>query len=164
MLTEELSYLYEILHPKAVVIALQNVSLRIKPIPKQLTFIPSALSTLVSNMVSFTVRLLFPTCPAHQHAHQLLNMTILITAFVGSDVTHAIHLPSSLVSGNKSTSCVSHAVVLMSIDQPFAFSTPTTQPIRCRPHYTEHTMQTVQMYEHLNVKLVPDLIARASIT
>lgn len=31
-----------------------NVGLRIKPIPKQLTFIPSALSTLVSNMVSFT--------------------------------------------------------------------------------------------------------------
>ena len=34
---------------------LQNVQLRIKPIPKQLTFIPSALTTLVSNMVSFTV-------------------------------------------------------------------------------------------------------------
>lgn len=31
-----------------------NVQLRIKPIPKQLTFIPSALTTLVSNMVSFT--------------------------------------------------------------------------------------------------------------
>ena len=34
---------------------MQNVQLRIKPIPKQLTFIPSALTTLVSNMVSFTV-------------------------------------------------------------------------------------------------------------
>ena len=45
--------------------------LRIKPIPKQLTFIPTALSTLVSNMVSFQVSMiwLIPSSTTHSILH-----------------------------------------------------------------------------------------------
>ena len=54
------------------VIRMQNVQLRIKPIPKQLTFIPSALTTLVSNMVSFTVCTLVTWSHDHEPSQLIL--------------------------------------------------------------------------------------------
>lgn len=81
------------LHPAP---ALQNVGLRIKPIPKQLTFIPSALSTLVSNMVSFTVRLLFCT------SFPSMNKKLLPACVLRLCAAHTAYLscssPASLVS------------------------------------------------------------------